>query len=77
VVIRSDSSYRRFAVTLDPVSARTTAGLDVINVAAIASRNRLLEAGGEGASLNEDFACLELVLIAWGCLIRPEAGSYL
>ena len=40
-----------FAVTQHYGSARTTVDLDVIDVAPIASRNRLLEAGGKGSSL--------------------------
>lgn len=37
-----------FAVTQYYGSSRTTVDLDVIDVAPIASRNRLLEAGGKG-----------------------------
>ena len=40
-----------FAVTQHYGSVRTTVDLDVIDVAPIASRNRLLEAGGKGSSL--------------------------
>jgi hypothetical protein len=40
-----------FAVTQYYGSARTTVDLDVIDVAPIASRNRLTEAGGKGSPL--------------------------
>jgi hypothetical protein len=40
-----------FAVTQHYGSDRTTVDLDVIDVAPIASRNRLLEAGGKGSDL--------------------------
>ena len=40
-----------FAVTQYYGSARTTVDLDVIDVALIASRNRLMEAGGKGSPL--------------------------
>jgi hypothetical protein len=42
-----------FAVTQYYGSVRTTVDLDVIDVAPIASRNRLLEAGGKGYLLED------------------------
>ncbi len=44
-----------FAVTLYYGSARTTVDLDVIDVAPIASRNRLMEAGGKGSALAKKY----------------------
>jgi hypothetical protein len=41
-----------FAVTQYYGSPRTTVDLDVIDVAPIASRNRLVEAGGKGSALS-------------------------
>jgi hypothetical protein len=61
-----------FAVTQHYGSDRTTVDLDVIDVAPIASRNRLIEAGGKGSPLARkhrvylDFVGIAQVPYEWG-----------